>query len=182
MRIASFQAMSVSCSSQYARFPEDESDLAPAVIAHLADQIGVSAVLLVGYKWAGRTGRRHRQLILDFLAVVPFEGAAESAFRTWLAEEALPSEPNSTALEDQIGTWFARSRVTRPGSYRLDRLVAAERLAHDQRAFRVVAAHLDAETPARRKLAAELSSKKQRRYQPDKRCRDKGRRGGVWVT
>jgi hypothetical protein len=32
------------------------------------------------YEWAGRTGRRHRQLILDFLAVVPFEGAAESTF------------------------------------------------------------------------------------------------------
>jgi TnpA family transposase len=134
---------------QYARFPEDESDLAPAVIAHLADQIGVSAVLLDGYEWAGRTGRRHRQLILDFLAVVPFEGAAESIFRAWLAEEALPSEPNSTALEDQIGAWFARSRVTRPGSYRLDRVVAAARLAHDERTFRTVAAHLDAETRCR---------------------------------
>jgi TnpA family transposase len=134
---------------QYARFPEDESDLAPAVIAHLADQIGVSAVLLDGYEWAGRTGRRHRQLILDFLAVVPFEGAAESTFRAWLAEEALPSEPNSTALEDQIGAWFARSRVTRPGSYRLDRLVAAARLAHDEQSFRAVAAHLDPETRCR---------------------------------
>ena len=112
---------------QYARFPEDESDLAPAVIAHV--------------------GRRHRQLILDFLAVVPFEGAAESTFRTWVAEEALPSE--STALEDQIGAWFAHSRVTRPGSYRLDRLVAAARLAHDERTFRTVAAHLDAETRCR---------------------------------
>jgi hypothetical protein len=52
-------------------------------------------------------------------------------------------------LEDQIGAWFARSRVTRPGSYRLDRLVAAARLAHDERAFRAVAAHLDAETRCR---------------------------------
>jgi Domain of unknown function (DUF4158) len=134
---------------QYARFPEDESDLAPAVIAHLADKIGVSAVLLDGYEWAGRTGRRHRQLILDFLAVVPFEGATESTFRAWLAEKALPSEPNSTALEDQIGAWFARSRVTRPGSYRLDRLVTAARLAYDERTFRTVAAHLDAETRCR---------------------------------
>ena len=101
--------------------------------------------LLDGYE----SGRRHRQLILDFLAVVPFEGAAESTFRTWVAEEALPSEPHSTALEDQIGAWFAHSRVTRPGSYRLDRLVAAARLAHDERTFRTVAAHLDAETRCR---------------------------------
>ena len=74
---------------QCARFPEDESDLAPAVIAHLAGQLGVSAVLLDGYEWAGRTGRRHRQQALDFLA----------AFRAWLAEEALPGEPNPAALE-----------------------------------------------------------------------------------
>jgi hypothetical protein len=54
-------------------------------------------------------------------------------------------------LEDQIGAWFARSRVTRPGSYRLDRLVAAARLAHDERAFRAVSgtSSLDAETRCR---------------------------------
>jgi hypothetical protein len=130
---------------QYARFPEDESDLAPAVIAYLADQIGVSAVLLDGYEWAGRTGRRHRQQILNFLAVVPFEEAVETAFRAWRAEEALPDEPNSAALEEQIGAWFARNRVTRPGDYRLDRLVASARAAHEERAFRTVAADLDAE-------------------------------------
>jgi hypothetical protein len=107
-------AVQLAFTSNTRDFPK-MNDLAPAVIAHLADQIGVSAVLLDGYEWAGRTGRRHRQLILDFLAVVPFEGAAESTFRTWLAEEALPSEPNSAALEDQIGAWFVRSRVTRPG-------------------------------------------------------------------
>ena len=134
---------------QYARFPEDESDLAPAVIAHLADQISVPAVLLDDYEWADRTGRRHRQQILDFLAVVPFEEAGESAFRVWLAEEALPSEPNSAALEEQIGAWFARNRVTRPGGYRLDRLVASARAAHEEQAFRMVAAHLDAETRRR---------------------------------
>jgi TnpA family transposase len=135
---------------QYARFPEDESDLAPAVIAHLADQVGVSAVPLDGYEWAGRTGRRHRQQALDFLAVIPFEGAAEAAFRAWLAEEALPGEPNPAALEEQIGAWFARNRVTRPGGYRLDRLVASARAAHEERALRTVAMHLDAE--ARRRL------------------------------
>lgn len=124
------------------------------MIAHLAGQVGVSAVLLEGYEWAGRTGRRHRQQVLDFLAVVPFEGAAEAAFRAWLAEEALPGEPNTAALEEQIGAWFARSRVTRPGGYRLDRLVASARAAHEERAFRMVAAHLDAET--RRRLEERL--------------------------
>jgi hypothetical protein len=64
----------------------------------------------------------------------------------WLAEEALPREPNSAGLEEQVCTWFARRRITRPGAYRHDRLITATRAAHDERAFRTVAERLDAET------------------------------------
>jgi hypothetical protein len=130
---------------QHANFPDEEADIAPAVIAHVAGQIGAPTAVLDGYDWAGRTGRRHRQLILDFLAVAPFDKPAEVVFRSWLAE-ALPREPNTAALEEQVGAWFARSRITRPGVYRLDRLVASARAAHDERAFRMVAERLDAET------------------------------------
>lgn len=131
---------------QHASFPDDDVDIAPAVIAHIAGQIGVPTAMLDGYDWTGRTGRRHRHLILDFLAVASFDRAAETAFRSWLADEALPREPNSAALEEQVGAWFARSRITRPGAYRLDRLVGSARAAHDERAFRMVAERLDAET------------------------------------
>jgi hypothetical protein len=36
-------------------------------------------------------GRRHRRLILDYLAVAAFDDSAEVRFRRWLAEELLPS-------------------------------------------------------------------------------------------
>ena len=52
---------------QHARFPNAEADIAPAVIAYLAEQIGVPAAALAGYDWVGRSGRRQRQTILDFL-------------------------------------------------------------------------------------------------------------------
>lgn len=61
---------------QHAKFPDDEADVAPTVIAHIAGQIGVPTATLDGYDWTGRTGRRHRQLILDFLAVAPLLMAA----------------------------------------------------------------------------------------------------------
>jgi Domain of unknown function (DUF4158) len=131
---------------RHARFPDDEADVAPAVIAHIAGQIGVAPTMLDGYDWTGRSGRRHRQQILDFLAVTPFDKAAETAFRAWLANEVLPHEPNSVALEEQVSAWFARNRISRPGDYRLDRLLASVRAAHDEQAFRMVAARLDAET------------------------------------
>ena len=131
---------------RHAGFPDDEADVAPTVTAHIAGQTGLAPTMLDGYDWAGRTGRRHRQQILNFLAVTPFDKAAETAFRAWLADEVLPHEPNSVAVEEQVTTWFARNRISRPGAYRLDRLLASARAAHDDRAFRMVAERLDVET------------------------------------
>lgn len=138
-----------------ASFPDDEADVAPAVTAHLAGQIGVAPAVLDEYDWTGRTGRRHRQQILDFLAVTPFDKAAETAFWVWLADEILPREPNSVALEEHVSTWFARNRISRPGAYRLERMLASARAAHDERAFRTVAERLDGEI--RRRLDALLA-------------------------
>jgi len=140
---------------RHASFPDDEADVAPAVTAHIASQIGVVPMMLDGYGWSARTGRRHRQQILDFLAVTPFGKAAETAFRAWLADEVLPHEPNSVALEEQVCAWFARNRTSRPGSYRLDRLLGSARAAHDDRTFRTVGERLDTET--RRHLDALLA-------------------------
>ncbi len=60
----------------HGRFPEDEADLPPATVGHLAAQLGVGAGALKGYDWSGRTGRRHRRLILDHLAVADLGDAA----------------------------------------------------------------------------------------------------------
>lgn len=133
----------------HAGFPDEEADLAPAVIAHLARQVGVPVEVLDGYDWAGRTGRRHRQAILDYLAIAAFDDQAEAGFRNWLADEVLPREPSAAMLEDEIGAWFARGRIVRPGAYRLDRIVRSARAAHDDEAFRMIADRLDTETRQR---------------------------------
>jgi hypothetical protein len=83
---------------QHGRFPDDEADVAPAVIAHLAAQIGVSVEALYGYAWAGRSGRRHRVAIIDHLAVAAFDEAAEGRFRRWLADDVLPREFGASVL------------------------------------------------------------------------------------
>ena len=128
---------------QHGRFPDEEADVAPAVIAHLAAQIGVGLEALDGYAWAGRSGRRHRMAIIDHLAVAAFDEAAESRFRRWLADDALPRELNPAALDEELGGWFARGRVTRPGAYRLDRIMRSARAAHDDAALQRVADRLD---------------------------------------
>ncbi|MBV9755716.1 MAG: DUF4158 domain-containing protein [Alphaproteobacteria bacterium] len=71
---------------------------------------------------ATRTGRRHRRLVLDHLAVAAFDDAAEARLRSWLTDELLPREPAPAALEGGVSGWFARERISRPGGYRLDRI------------------------------------------------------------
>ena len=127
-------------------FPDEEAELAPAVIAHLAREIGVRVDVLDGYDWTGRTGRRHRRTILDHLAVVSFDASAEADLRTWLLDDALPGEPSATVLDEEIGAWFARHRVVRPKAWRLDRIVRSARATHDNAALDRVARRLDPET------------------------------------
>jgi hypothetical protein len=119
------------------------------VVGHLATQIGVGIDVLDGYDWVGRTGRRHRRIILTYLAIAGFDDTAEAAFRCWLADELLPREPAPAALEAEIGAWFARGRVIRPGAYRLARILRSARAAHDEAALKRVADCLDAGTRGR---------------------------------
>ena len=128
----------------HGRFPDDEADLPPAAVGHLAAQLGVGADALEAYDWAGRTGRRHRRLILDHLAVADFDDAAEARFRRWLADELLPREPSPAVLEGEVSGWFARERITRPGACRLDRILRSARAAHDDAVLQRVADRLDA--------------------------------------
>lgn len=114
------------------------------MVGHLAAQLGIGADVLEGYDWTGRTGRRHRRLVLDHLAVAPFDDSAEAAFRRWLADDLLPREPGPAALEGEVGGWFAHGRVIRSGTYRLDRIVRSARAMHDDAALQRVAERLDA--------------------------------------
>lgn len=139
----------------HGRFPDDEADLTSAAVASLAGQVGIATSVLGAYDWAGRTGRRHRRMILDHLAVASFDDAAEVTFRRWLAIDALPLELRPVALEEAISSWFAQSRIVRPGAYRLDRIVRSARAAHDETALRTVAERLDRGT--RERLDALLS-------------------------
>ena len=67
------------------------------------------------YAFRGRSLRRHRQLIQDFLAAGDFDEAAEGRFRTWLLTDILPREPSPAAVEAEIASWFGAVRVARIG-------------------------------------------------------------------
>jgi TnpA family transposase len=138
----------------YARFPERRADFAPTVLAHLAEQFGISESCIANYDWRGSIGCRHRRAILKLLRVSAFDAAAKAAFRTWLLQELFPTEPNAAESEDRIDRWFAQAKRERPGGYRLDRIIGAARQSYDERVFQTVMERLDQEM--RRSLDALL--------------------------
>ena len=128
---------------EQARFPDVEADLAPAIVEHLARQIGVSTEAIDGYDFAGRSGRRHRRAVLEHLAVRDLDTEVVAQFRAWLLCDCLPGELATLALEEAIVTWFTHEKVVRPGAYRLDRIVRSARVAHDEAVLTTIAARLD---------------------------------------
>ena len=134
-----------------ARFPDGRSDFAPAVLQHLARQIEAPLASLDDYEWSGRTGRRHREVVLRHLGVRSFDLVAEAEFRAWLAAEALPSEPSSELLEEWITDWLLRSKIERPGTYYFNRILRGIRHEHDTGVFAAVFSQLDEQMRARLK-------------------------------
>ncbi len=127
---------------QNGRFPDAAADVAPGVIAYLADQTGTGLETLTGYAWTGLVGQRHRRVILRHLAVVPFDGRAAERLRLWLIDDLLPRDLPVPAAEAALSDWFVGSRVSRPRSARLDGVVLSAESAYDEAAMRRIAGRL----------------------------------------
>ncbi len=84
----------------YARFLNGNREVPVDVTEYLADQFGYGATPLEAYDWTGRSGRRHRQEILQFLSVRAFDDEAEACMRAWLINDVLPEAPNVFRLAD----------------------------------------------------------------------------------
>ena len=82
----------------YARFINGDREVPVEVAEYLLDQLVDRATPLVAYDWTGRSGRRHRQEILQFLSVRPFDSEAEAHLLTWLINEVLPTAPKISHL------------------------------------------------------------------------------------
>ena len=106
----------------YARFLNGDREVPADVADYLLDQFGNGATSLDAYDWTGRSGRRHRQEIVQFLSVSAFDDEAEAHLRTWLINEVLPTAPNLSHLADLITDWLLSNRIDRPNTSSLDRL------------------------------------------------------------
>ena len=107
----------------YAGFPQSHGEFAIDVREFLAEQIEISSDEFHVYDWNGRTGRRHRQEILEYLDVKPFDEQAEINFRQWLLDTVFPQKPDKNHLDEFVVEWFLNAKINPPGLVRLERTI-----------------------------------------------------------
>jgi len=111
--------------SRYGRFPRGRSEVPDEVIAFVARQLGVAAVDLGFYEWAGSTIEYHRAQVRDHLGYRLATVADQETLTGWLseavaqAERSWPSSGGCGSSHRQLAGcfgWFARRCAQRSGT------------------------------------------------------------------
>lgn len=97
---------------RHVRFPDDETDVAPAVTAHIAGQIGVAPTMLNGYDWTSRTSRRHRQQIWISWLLHRSARRPSAAEAAKARTAALTVQAEATATQERVDAERWRTPVT----------------------------------------------------------------------
>jgi hypothetical protein len=134
------------------RFPRTPREIPLAALGFVAEQLGLSPVVLQQYAWRGRTRKQHRAAIRTFVGFRTFTAADVSTLETWLRQAILPSEQNPHHLLELALDWCHEHRLEPPTPQRLERLIRSALHHHTSEFFATIMqrlllstrAHLDA--------------------------------------
>jgi len=134
------------------RFPRTPREIPLAALGFVAEQLGLSPVVLQQYAWRGRTRKQHRAAIRTFVGFRTFTAADVSTLDTWLRQAILPSEQNPHHLLELALDWCREHRLEPPTPQRLERLIRSALHHHTSEFFATIMqrlplsarAHLDA--------------------------------------
>jgi hypothetical protein len=126
------------CTLRYLGFvPDPLRPVPPAVIAHLARQLGTTPDSLAAYGDRPHTRTDHLQEVTAYLGFRKARPGDLKALEAWLVERALEHDRPTLLL--QLACEKLRiDKIVRPGPTRLERLVVAVRQAARQETFRLL--------------------------------------------
>jgi TnpA family transposase len=126
------------CTLRYLGFvPDQLRGVPPAVIAHLAQQLGAAPEFLAAYGDRPHTRTDHLQEAVAYLGFRKARAGDLRDLRTWLVGRALEHD-RPTLLFQLAGEKLRADKVVRPGPTCLERLVVAARLEAQRETFRLL--------------------------------------------
>jgi hypothetical protein len=104
----------------------------------------IAAEDLSQYKWKGRTIKKHREQIRDYLGFRPITLTDKQSLQAWLVKEVLPLGHPFEALRDPVAHWLRQHRIEPPSAKELTRLIHSASRAHEQVFCEQIAANIPA--------------------------------------
>jgi len=108
------------------RFPESRREIPADVMCYLATQLGMPLNALDDFDWQGRTARRQREEILQWLGIRRMEDADWAALSEWVQAELLPSDPSMEQLIERSLEWLRTQGLDSPGATSLEKMLRAQ--------------------------------------------------------
>jgi len=119
------KAISLKFFQQEGRFPESGAEIPPAIVEHIAHQLGLPTEALSHYDWQGRRAREHKRAIRELYGFRRATVTDQDELRTWLVEEVLPYEHRPTYLEQLVEQRLQQLHIEPPTQGQIERLVTS---------------------------------------------------------
>ncbi|WP_431324658.1 Tn3 family transposase [Rhizobium sp. YTU87027] len=131
------------------RFAEHVGEVAAEPVAYLAEQLAAAPSDLEEYDWAGRTGRRHREEILAFLAIRRMTEDDRNDLATWLEAEICPKAMSVAAMVDEVCLWCRDRDIQTPAIGEVDRFTRSARRTFEGGFLQRIASVLSSDAAAK---------------------------------
>ncbi len=128
------------------RFPDRDTEIPPAATGYLAHQVETEAAALAGYDFSGRSGRRHRQQVLQHLGIRRMTATDKRDLVAWLIWEICPSGIPVAAAIERAWVWCREQGILSPVTQELDRLIRSARRDFETDLLTRIAVSLDPAT------------------------------------
>jgi len=130
---------------QTGRFAKGKSDFPSGVLEQLAVATETEVADLDTYFWSGRTARRHRAEVLEFLGVRRLTQRDLAEASAFAVADLCPHGLPRGVMAERVISWFFERKVACPEDSELDRLIAVARRRFEEQMLDATARLLSAE-------------------------------------
>jgi len=122
----------------YVNFPSSEKELSRELIIQISCELNISAIHIESFDWNGRTSKRFRQQIRDYLGYREPKDDDSKQFTSYLIDTILPHGSSGALLLEQTREYFKSHKIEAFKSKQLQRYINSAKNQFEQRLFRSI--------------------------------------------
>jgi len=129
----------------YGRFLLSCDEIGSAPLEFLAEQLELPISDIDFYEFSGRTGRRHKKEILDYLGIIPATNEDKESFADWLKNDVYPQGVHLSESADLAYHWFLKQKAECPSKTDIDRIIRTAFNRFEQNLYEIISNNFSTE-------------------------------------